>query len=423
MTLPPSRLRSLLSLLPVAALALSVTGCLAPFRSATPAPIPSLEVYQPAQESPCTALLLPGTWDYPRDYARHGFGELAQANGTPLALIAVDTHVGYYKKRSVVLRLHEDFVAPLRAKGERVWLVGASLGGVGSLIYAAEHADEIEGMVLLAPFLGDKSVLEEIRQAGGPLAWQPPAVIGKDDWQRRVWKYLQEWHAEKGRKPAIYVAYGRNDNFAEGIKLLAQLLPAENVRHLPGGHDWKTWKQLWQGFLDDGIFGSCLAIPKLGLINEKQPLPGITSAGQPTADQLAAAKAAGYKTVVNLRPASEDPSFDEAAKAEELGLGYVPIPISGPADLTEENAAKLLATLRDPGKMPMLVHCASSNRVGGLLAVGNAKLEGAAADDALKLGLAAGLSKLEPAVRQILGLPPLPPAEAPVEAPVKPPGG
>lgn len=398
-----------LELLILAALALPGTGC-APFRTATPAPMPSLEVYRAPQESACTALLLPGTWDYPKHFTRHQFGELVQAEGLPIDLVAVDAHVGYYKNKSVVVRLEQDFVGPLRAKNDRVFLVGTSLGGVGSLIYAAEHAEQIEGMVLLAPYLGDKKVLDEIRAAGGPLAWQPPAEIGKDDWQRRVWKYLKAWHAEKGPKPAIYVGYGRNDDFAEGIKMLGELLPPGHIRHLPGGHDWKTWTALWKLFLADGVFAGCAAPPKLGLLNEKNPLPGITSAGQPTAEQLVAAKAAGYKRIVNLRPASEDPSFDEEAKAKELGFDYIAIPISGPADLTEDNARKLLAALADRDQMPMLVHCASSNRVGGLLAVGRAKVEGQDAEAAIEEGRAAGLTKLEPAVRTLLGLPPLPDA-------------
>lgn len=394
--------------LTVLALALLGTGCLAPFRSATPAPMPSLEVYQAPQENTCTALLLPGTWDYPKHFVRHQFGELVREEGLPVDLIAVDAHVGYYKNKSVVVRLEQDFVGPLRAKNERVFLVGTSLGGVGSLIYAAEHGEQIEAMVLLAPFLGDKDVLDEIRAAGGPLAWQPPAEIGKDDWPRRVWKYLKAWHAQKGPKPRIYVGYGRNDNFADGIKLLGELLPPGDLRHLPGGHDWKTWTALWKGFLEDGLFAGCAAPPKLGLLNEKNPLPGITTAGQPTAEQLVAAKAAGYKRIVNLRPAAEDPSFDEEAKAKELGLEYIAIPISGPADLTEDNARRLLAALGERGKMPMLVHCASSNRVGGLLAVGRAKLEGQDPEAAIEEGRAAGLTKLEPAVRNLLGLPPLP---------------
>lgn len=238
------------------ALVLSGAGCLAPFRSATPAPLPSMVVAKAAAESPCTALLLPGTWDRPRDFVRHGFGDLALAHKAPVDLVAVDAHVGYYRKRSIVERLHADHVAPLRARGERVWLVGVSLGGIGSLLYAAEHEEEIEGLILVAPFLGDEDVLAEIRTAGGPLAWRPTAIAG-DDWQRRVWAFLQRWHGQSGPKPAIHVLYGREDDFAGGIRMLAELLPAENLREMPGGHDWKTWKSLWDDVLARGVFAGC----------------------------------------------------------------------------------------------------------------------------------------------------------------------
>lgn len=237
--------------------ALFAGGCLAPFRSKAPAPIPTLPVSNAAAASSCTGLLLPGTWDRPRDFLRHGFGELAREAGAPLDLVAVDAHVGYYRNRSVVVRLDEDLVAPLRERGEKVWLAGISLGGIGSLLYAAEHPERVSGLVLLSPFLGEKELLEEIQRAGGPLAWQPPAEIAADDWQRRVWSFLKDWHASKGPKPAIYLGFGSGDDFAEGNRLLAGILPPEHVRELPGGHDWKTWKQLWQAFLAADIFHAC----------------------------------------------------------------------------------------------------------------------------------------------------------------------
>lgn len=160
--------------------------------------------------------------------------------------------------------------------------------------------------------------------------------------------------------------------------------------------------------------------PALGILNEKHPLPGVTTGGQPTVEQLAAAKAAGYKTIVNLRPAGEFPELDEAAEAKKLGIGYVYLPIAGPADLTEANAAAVLALLRDESQQPMLVHCGSGNRVGALVAIGSRKIEGSSAEEALARGQEAGLTTLEPAVRQVLGLPALPPAES---TPAAKPGG
>ena len=41
------------------------------------------------------------------------------------------------------------------------------------------------------------------------------------------------------------------------------------------------------------------------LPNAKQPAPGLLTGGQPTEADLQAAAAAGYKTVINLRPGSE----------------------------------------------------------------------------------------------------------------------
>ena len=53
----------------------------------------------------------------------------------------------------------------------------------------------------------------------------------------------------------------------------------------------------------------------------------------------------------------------------------------------------------------VLVHCASGNRVGALIAIGAAKAGGMAPEAALELGKAAGLTSAEPRVRELLQLP------------------
>jgi len=50
------------------------------------------------------------------------------------------------------------------------------------------------------------------------------------------------------------------------------------------------------------------------------------------------------------------------------------------------------------------VHCASGNRVGGLLALEQADFDGMAPQAALDLGRAAGMTGTEPRVRQMLGI-------------------
>jgi hypothetical protein len=62
--------------------------------------------------------------------------------------------------------------------------------------------------------------------------------------------------------------------------------------------------------------------------------------------------------------------------------------------------------LDDPSAGPVLLHCASSNRVGGVWAVIQAR-KGKALDEALAAGREAGLHnpQMEAAVRRVLGVP------------------
>lgn len=136
------------------------------------------------------------------------------------------------------------------------------------------------------------------------------------------------------------------------------------------------------------------------LPNRKDPLAGITTAGQPNAAQLKAAAAAGFKSVIDLRGPSEDRGMDEPAVVKGLGMSYVSLPVAGADGVTYANASaldKLLAKLEGP----VLVHCSTGNRAGALLAL-RAKLTGADRESALALGVAAGLAGLKPTVEKKL---------------------
>ncbi len=137
--------------------------------------------------------------------------------------------------------------------------------------------------------------------------------------------------------------------------------------------------------------------------NGKMPMEGVLTGGQPTDEQFAALRDAGFATVINLRQPSERGNRDEAEMIAELGMAYVSIPVDGKAGLTEENAAALAAAL-DGAAGPVLLHCGSGNRVGALLALKAFWLDGASAEEALELGIAGGVTRLEPTVRELLGL-------------------
>lgn len=135
----------------------------------------------------------------------------------------------------------------------------------------------------------------------------------------------------------------------------------------------------------------------------RRPAHDLFTAGQPTRAQLASLAAEGVRTVINLRAPSEPMEFDEAAETARLDMDYVSIPVSGAQDLTQETLdrfSRALAGARERG--PVLVHCASANRVGALLAMDHALCQGGTCDDALAFGRKAGLAGLEPAVEGLI---------------------
>lgn len=146
-----------------------------------------------------------------------------------------------------------------------------------------------------------------------------------------------------------------------------------------------------QGVLALGIKGAVLVEPQL------------VASGQYDAAQFAKLKALGYRTVIQLRPATEEGAGWEEAKAKELGLSFTRIPVDGVKDLTEENARKLETALKS-SEGGTLVSCSSGNRVGGLLALKAYYCEKLPAEKALEAGKKAGLTKAEPEVRKLLGL-------------------
>ncbi|MBS64337.1 sulfur transferase domain-containing protein [Salinisphaera sp.] len=121
----------------------------------------------------------------------------------------------------------------------------------------------------------------------------------------------------------------------------------------------------------------------------------VVATGQPSAAQLREALAGSVRTVVNLRPAGEFDEFDEAGLVADAGMHYVHIPVAGPDDINDANAHTLDAALADD-RRPAIVHCASSNRVGALMAYRARYLQGKNADEALQVGLDAGLNPESP---------------------------
>lgn len=135
-----------------------------------------------------------------------------------------------------------------------------------------------------------------------------------------------------------------------------------------------------------------------------EPRPGLYTAGQPAAGDWQAIAARGVTTVVNLRTASELQGRDEAAEVRAAGMRYVEIPVAGADGITDANAGLLRNALAS-AEGPVLVHCASANRAGGLLALAEARYGDAAPEQAIALGRKAGMASTEARVRTLLELP------------------
>jgi uncharacterized protein (TIGR01244 family) len=133
--------------------------------------------------------------------------------------------------------------------------------------------------------------------------------------------------------------------------------------------------------------------------------PGLAAAGQPSADALAGLKDRGFRTVINLRTAGEPGYVDETKALEAQGIRYVHVPITA-ATFSAADVAAVRAVLDDPASGPVLLHCASANRVGAVWA---ALLtgQGKSMEEALAEGRRAGLSSeaMTAAVRRVVERP------------------
>lgn len=207
-------------------------------------------------------LLLPGAYQAPEDFAAAGFAAAVQSRGLDIDLEFIAPEMAHLLDRSVLGALHDEVIQPARRQGCReVWLGGTSLGGFIALAYAEQRLQTLDGLCLLAPYLGNRIVTGEVAQAGGVRHWRP-GPLAADDEERRIWALIQRI----GRTSLqLFVGLGRSDRFGHGHALLAGALPPSAVEFADGGHDWSTWRVLWDRFLDRQSAGLHAATPDAGV--------------------------------------------------------------------------------------------------------------------------------------------------------------
>lgn len=237
-------------------LVLCLPGCKLIF----PAPSPMASVfdaYKGEGKAKCLVVLLPGAGDTAKTFRDERFVELIQKSGASADIVAANATLGYYLRGTSPQLIEADVVAPLRARGyEQTWVVGISMGGFGSLHYTQWFPEHVDGVLALAPWLGDQSLGREIRGAGGLEKWKPDAQepITEDNYQRQLWSWLHRVTTGKGSKPQIYLGYGDTDSLGPQDAMLAAALPKDHVFTAPGGHDWPPWRALLEQFLASSEF-------------------------------------------------------------------------------------------------------------------------------------------------------------------------
>jgi len=224
--------------------AVGLAGCFTIGDSKVPIGTVSVSAPRPSAER-TLVIVLPGLGDDAQDMKDHGLAEVIHESWPEADVLLTSATFAYYRDGRLVPRLYEEIVEPaLRGGTRRIWLAGASLGGMGALLYEREHPGELTGIVLFAPFLGNNELLNEIRAAGGPRKWDPgplPDEMNGDNYQRQVWKMVKGWTPRPELARRVWLACGTSDHLIEDVRLLAPVLPGSHYLELPGGHTWGLW--------------------------------------------------------------------------------------------------------------------------------------------------------------------------------------
>ncbi len=198
------------------------------------------------RSAPTRLLMLPAAYSGPEDFVRAGFVGAVRQRHLEVDLVFARLELQHLSDRTVLTRLRQELLLPARAQGCSTWLGGISLGGYVALCCAERHPQDIDGLCLIAPYLGSHIVTDEIARADGVHSWRP-GEIAEDDAERRVWRFIQTLGS---RALPIHLGLGREDRFAARHRLMASALAPGSLDIVPGGHDWPTWHRLWENFLE-----------------------------------------------------------------------------------------------------------------------------------------------------------------------------
>ena len=235
-----------------AASGLALSACAVFHPTTVPMPV---HEYRAKADDPARTLLvmLPGRRGTAEQFMDEGFVDLVLKAGYALDVITADAHIGYYYNTTVIERLRQDIILPARARGYRhIWMLGISMGGMGAIWYDRTHPGDVDGLILLAPYLGDKPVVDEVEAAGGLRGWNQDEQ-DRGVFQKEIWGMTKGYVDRQASAGRLFLGYGLQDAFARSNSVLAREIPAGQVATLPGSHDWRTWRLLLAQLLENRL--------------------------------------------------------------------------------------------------------------------------------------------------------------------------
>jgi pimeloyl-ACP methyl ester carboxylesterase len=236
--------------LPVIFLIILFTGCA--YIQSPRTPLNTIYYSNGSQEADTLLVLLPGMGSRAEDFIKNEFLRQMETARVQADAVLVDAYLRYYLQRNILVRLQEDVIRPAQEKGyKNIYLVGISMGGFGAVLYAREHPQVLKGMILLAPFLGEEEVVEEIYEAGGLRKWSAKVPLTDENYQEVIWDWLKAYSQAGSTRPKLLLGFGRDDPFFKANSLLGEVLPAQQVYIQPGKHDWPTWNRIFYKMLID----------------------------------------------------------------------------------------------------------------------------------------------------------------------------
>ena len=210
-------------------------------------PVRKLQFDPQGNEARELVVLLPGRLSPPEEFVQFGIVDLVRKE-RPLARIVVpDLHLGYYMRGLADVCLHEEIIAPAKKQGLRVTIIGVSMGGLGALTYSLRFPGEVDEMLLLSPFVGEKELLAEIEQAGGLENWDSPVETprNKAEALQKMWiEMKRQWLSRSGPPFPISLAVGKRDKLLTSNQFFGRsFLKPDQLIEIEGVHDWDCWRR------------------------------------------------------------------------------------------------------------------------------------------------------------------------------------